>query len=72
MAELKLDAAVQAGEPWAIAFLLKTVGRKRGYVQRQEITGADGQPVVDLARDVTTLTREELELIAFSEGGGDE
>lgn len=41
-AELKLIEAVNAGEQWAVQFSLKTKGRHRGYVERQEVTGADG------------------------------
>lgn len=37
IAELKLLEAVQKGEGWAIAFLLRTIGRDRGYVERQEV-----------------------------------
>lgn len=44
-AELKLEAAISNGEPWAIALTLKTLGRNRGYVERQELTGADGEPM---------------------------
>jgi hypothetical protein len=44
--ELALRRAVVAGEPWAVGLVLKTLGRDRGYVERQEITGADGTPVV--------------------------
>jgi hypothetical protein len=36
-AELKLEAAIKNGEPWAIQFQLKTKGRNRGYVERQEV-----------------------------------
>jgi hypothetical protein len=36
-AELALMKAVQNGEAWAIAFSLKTLGRKRGYVERVEV-----------------------------------
>jgi hypothetical protein len=36
-AELKLEQAVRNGESWAIALVLKTKGRKRGYVERQEV-----------------------------------
>jgi hypothetical protein len=38
VAELKLWSAVQRGEPWAIAFALKTVGRARGYVERLDVS----------------------------------
>lgn len=44
-AEGQLMKAVKAGNVTAIMFLLKTVGRSRGYVDRQEVTGADGGPV---------------------------
>lgn len=43
-AELKLKQKVLAGDNWAIGFTLKTIGKDRGYVDRQEITGEDGQP----------------------------
>jgi hypothetical protein len=33
------------GEPWAVAMVLKTIGKSRGYVERQEVTGADGGKV---------------------------
>jgi hypothetical protein len=36
-AELKLEQAIRNGEPWAIQFQLKTKGRNRGYVERQEV-----------------------------------
>jgi len=41
-AELKLEQAVMAGEPWAVTLTLKSLGKNRGYVERQEVTGADG------------------------------
>jgi hypothetical protein len=44
-AELKLEQAIDNGEPWAISLILKTQGKARGYVERQEITGKDGQEV---------------------------
>lgn len=37
VAELALYAAVQRGQSWAVKFLLKTQGKTRGYVERQEI-----------------------------------
>lgn len=42
--ENKLREAVLKGEAWAVCFLLKTQGRKRGYVERSEheISGKGG------------------------------
>jgi hypothetical protein len=45
VAELKLWQAIQNGEPWAIKLCLMTLGKDRGYVERQEHTGADGKEV---------------------------
>lgn len=45
-AELKLEQAVMSGEPWAVQFSLRTIGKARGYVERQEVTGADGGAIV--------------------------
>ena len=42
-AESKLDDAIDRGEPWAISFKLATIGKHRGYVKRDEITGKDGE-----------------------------
>jgi hypothetical protein len=45
-AELALRAAVMDKEAWAVSLVLKTLGKKRGYVERSEVTGADGGPIV--------------------------
>ena len=45
VAESKLFDAVRKGQPWAVCFYLKTQGKKRGYIERQEFTGADGEPL---------------------------
>ena len=45
-AESALYRAVLAGEAWAVCFFLKTQGKRRGYVERQEVTGADGGALV--------------------------
>ena len=37
LAELRLWAAVQRDEPWAITFCLKTIGRSRGYGERLDL-----------------------------------
>lgn len=44
-AELALYKRIQNGDPWAVQFWLKTQGKSRGFVERQEITGADGEAV---------------------------
>ncbi len=52
-AESALNRAVINGEAWAVCFTLKTQGRKRGYVERQELehTGAGGGAIEIVARD---------------------
>jgi len=46
-AEAKLREAVQRGEVWAVSLVLKTLGKKRGYVKRQEHTigGIADEPI---------------------------
>jgi ParB-like chromosome segregation protein Spo0J len=45
--EDSLMSCVIAREPWAVALLLKTLGKERGYVERSEqrLSGADGGPI---------------------------
>ena len=45
-AELSLRSAVTNVQPWAVALVLKTLGKDRDYVERQEVTGADNGPVL--------------------------
>jgi len=48
LGELALRSAIVAKEPWAVALVLKTLGRHRGYVERQEqeVSGKDGGDLV--------------------------
>jgi len=41
-AETKLVQNINNNDNTAIIFFLKTQGKKRGYVERQEVTGRDG------------------------------
>lgn len=54
--ESALHKQIQAGEVASTIFFLKTKGKKRGYVERQEHTGADGK---DLNNPDAALTDAE-------------
>jgi len=41
-AETMLFKGIKDGKTAELIFFLKTKGKKRGYIERQEITGADG------------------------------
>ena len=43
-AESQLHKQIQDGNTAATIFYLKTKGKRRGYIERQEITGAEGLP----------------------------
>jgi len=45
VAELELIKLVKAGDLSAVKFYLSTKGKSRGYVERQEVTGADSGPL---------------------------
>tara|TARA_A100001391_G_scaffold190898_1_gene163888 strand:+ start:155 stop:640 length:486 start_codon:yes stop_codon:yes gene_type:complete len=57
LAESKLVGAVKKGSAWAVRLVLTTTGRGRGYVTRQEATGADGGP----QRHVHSLDVEQID-----------
>ena len=57
-AELALESAVLEKQGWAVALVLKTLGRHRGYVDRQEIAGAAGGPVEVVVNHVSTDTAQ--------------
>jgi hypothetical protein len=44
-AESALARKIRAEDLGAICFFLKTQGKKRGYVERQETSGPDGEPM---------------------------
>lgn len=47
-AESQLHKQIGEGQPASTIFYLKTKGKKRGYVERQEITGKDGESFVPI------------------------
>lgn len=63
VAENRVVTAVNSGERWAVTFYLKTKGRKRGYAERQEIVGADGQPI-QITDPLADFSKEELMKLA--------
>jgi alanine-alpha-ketoisovalerate/valine-pyruvate aminotransferase len=50
ISEQKLRQAVLNGEPWAVAMVLKTLGKKRGYVERVE-NEQSGEITLRIVRD---------------------
>ena len=60
-AEAKLLEAVKEGEAWAVCFLLKTQGKQRGYVERQEVKA---ETKVAIMNNMEELTDEQLTAIA--------
>ncbi len=48
LAEAKLRQAILDGQPWAIGLVLKTLGKERGYTERQELALAGGDVEVEL------------------------
>ena len=51
VAELKLYESIQKGEAWAVQFYLKTLGKDRGYVERQQIEHSGELPVIVVKRE---------------------
>ena len=43
--ESVLHRAALSGEAWAVCFFLKTQAKHRGYVERAEVTGRDGDGI---------------------------
>lgn len=59
ISEYKLFHAIESGQAWAITLHLKTQGKKRGYVERTELTGKDGED----------LSMPQLQVVLTHDGG---
>lgn len=55
-AENKLLSQIREGNTTATIFYLKTKGKNRGYVERQEVTGRDGADII-----LPKITAEDIE-----------
>lgn len=51
-AETKLHNMINNEDTAATIFYLKTKGKKRGYVERQEFTGNEGAPIIHIAGNI--------------------
>jgi hypothetical protein len=61
--ELALQDAIDDGQGWAIAFALKTLGKHRGYVEKQQVE----QQNINLEIDINTLDDEQIKRLANGE-----
>jgi hypothetical protein len=59
LAESKLYEMIQKGDKIAIIFYLKCLGKSRGYVERQEVTGKEGVQLGQIAIPIRAATAEE-------------
>lgn len=51
-AESKLHQLIDKGDVASTIFYLKTKGKKRGYIERTELTGNEGQPIIHIAANL--------------------
>ena len=57
-AETKLIQAIDSGDTSMIRYYLSTKGKRRGYTERTEITGAEGGPVLITSVEFVGLDNE--------------
>lgn len=64
MAETMLMKGIKDGKTTEIIFYLKTKGRERGYVERQELDHTTKGKELNLLPDLSKLSYEQLEKLA--------
>ena len=64
--ESMLHQNMRKGDTSSIIFFLKTQGKARGYIERQELTGKDGGAIGIEIENVAKLSDEELRKIVKS------
>ena len=67
-AEGKLYEAIRDGNMTAIIFYLKTKGKARGYIERAELTGAEGTPLVNINVQSTETRKDISDVISRLSG----
>lgn len=69
LAEGKLYQEINKGNMTAIIFYLKTQGKRRGYIERSEVTGENGAPLAPPVINVIDVeARKNTEAIINGEG----
>lgn len=63
IAEAKLLELIRKGNVPSVIFYLKTVGKHRGYVERQEISVLDRPEYVEACRQLGTTPEQEFEAL---------
>lgn len=62
--ESKIYKKIDEGDTTMLIFYAKTKMKDRGYVERQEVTGADGKNLIEQqAIDLSTLTEEQRKVL---------
>ncbi|OGW36957.1 MAG: hypothetical protein A2Y97_10150 [Nitrospirae bacterium RBG_13_39_12] len=66
-AESKLMKQIEEGNLGAICFFLKCQGKRRGWVERQEMSGPEGRPIdLRFKKSPKDMTDDELESVVRS------
>ena len=68
--ESKLFSLIDGGDTGSTIFFLKTRAKKRGYIERTELTGADGKDLnYNVTLDLSGNTKHTIEPVPGPEGG---